>query len=108
MARSYTIKIVFSFLKLIGFLILLAIIAGLVYLNYALFYPPKDMSAEKVSDIICVLLAADPIAFIISMIIIIINFDDIDYYCSKKIDPTLIKICDFINRRNGGCKDAEL
>lgn len=35
----------------------------------------------------------------------IIVWNKINMFCINNIDPTFVKICNFVNRKNGGCKE---
>lgn len=106
---AFTLKLL---LKLIKNLFWFGFFIGFIYMQYWAFYPAESsLAKEKMCSniILAGLLDIVILSFFIMHLIIEGTLNNwwynINQFLIKKVDPLTISLCDFINRRNCGCKE---
>lgn len=94
--------------KLINRIFSLILIIAIIY---TIIYTANHLYSCNIRDcIFCNITTVIGICIVVSILIILLNLysdGDFDDFFEKHTDPKLKKICDFINRRNGGCNEKD-
>lgn len=102
---SFTLKLLGRFLLN---LMVLVFILSFLWLNYLSFTVPVGTNEFT---LVLILWTMDVIILVVSVMVLFEYgyifkwWDSINQFFIKRVDPVTIKICDFLNRRNGGCKE---